>query len=1196
MINFEKISLKGFKSFAQRTEIYVPQGIMAIVGPNGCGKSNIADAIRWVLGEQSAKSLRGGKMEDVIFNGASGKRPSGYAEVSLHFQNTNGDLPLSYRELTITRRLYRTGDSEYSINKTNCRLKDIVALFADMGVGKNTYSILEQGKVDFILNSKPEDKRSLFDNAAGIYKYKIRKAEALKKLERTRDNLLRINDLHSEVSKRLRSLKRQVRKARRYKKAGEELKKKRLIFSGTKYMNFRKRLGECENFLEEATRIETEKTSEVNLLENELESVTLEFEELERVQNDYRREYHKLKRDIEMRETDIIYKKRRIEDIEDSERRERDELQTMQEELAEQKRLLIDGVKALKELKRKLEEVRSESEEIQRKITEEKVRIRDVEEKIEDLKAVLLGKESELAESRNNMNEMKARMNAVKRDIEKSEKERRLLNEETVHLNNSREEKEREYQELLAREETVRGEKEELWEKIADKEEERDEAAAMLNEVQAKLQAAKSRKDSLEEIRRKMEGIGPGVRALLKKSNLQGIVGILGDSIEVDPRFEKAIEVILEDRIYTILLRDRENVFEAIEFLKQKNLGRSTFLWRKAVSGLPEEPASHEELSNEPGVIDSACKFVSAKENFREHVKRLLQDVIIVEDIETALNLRERKNGNLTFLTVEGEVIRSDGSLTAGKISAEDFGYLAQKRRIKELKAEIQNADSAAVQIEARKEGIESVLHDLNDLFNSKEQELRNFQIKKVEIEKDSAHIDKIIESLETRKQNYNLTLEMLEEEKNECSRCAKSQEDAVESLMEEKNDITERMNELNRKTESDRRLIEELREEETAKKVVLASLEEKIDSTGKEKREGERRLEYLEHKIKQRHKTEQDRVEDKKNLEMEIIQIKEKNKDAVQKLDELEEIKRKNSDELTKREDKIIENKRRLKTAKKEWEKVFNDLQEKKVRKAEQQAKVDNISEQIRMEFGSQPEELFKGMEASEESLEEIAEQIEDLKSKMERIGDVNLGAIDEYNEVNERHEFLTQQKTDLEESLENLQKTVARINRTTISKFKETFEAVRANFREVFQRLFNGGEADLILSDEKNLLESGVDIVAMPPGKKLQYLSLMSGGEKALTALALLFALINYRPSPFLMFDEVDAPLDESNVDRFVNYVQELSDYSQVILITHNQMTMKSADVLYGITMSEPGISKLLSVKLRERARTREPAAELA
>jgi len=1190
-MRLKKIELSGFKSFLDRTKLVFQPGISAVVGPNGCGKSNIVDAVLWVMGEQSAKSLRGGAMEDVIFNGTESREQVGMAEVNLVLDNSNGDAPPQFSqhtEIMVTRRLYRTGESEYLINKVPCRLRDIIELFLDTGVGTKAYSIIKQGQIERITGAKPEELRSFIEEAAGISKYKARKKAAERKMQSTKDNLSRVEDIIGEISRQLDSLNRQAKKAQRYKNYKEELRALDLETASHNLAELKEELGRREKNLRETKDKQDAAENEIEARETDLETMKTELLELEK-EIDYSSQHHfRVQTEIQEIENRIEVMADRINSIAQMRQKAEDEInnitqqvrsiETELDELDESHKALTMEVASndadLQVRANELAQIRERMETIRRSHEESLSRYASIKASVDGLKQAIAERREQMENYENRLSQKKIAKSMLMDELEKLRQLSFDFSRNLDEMHKSKGELEQKLEHEMRRLKIMK--------------EEHAEKEVFLESLRTEYNARLSRLDSLRELEANLEGYNEGVRSImLEKEEKEGIYGLVADVISTSPQYEKALESVLGDRLQYIIVRGREEGMEAIDYLKSRANGRGTFI---PVGVAPRSP-SPSPVTGDPRVIGEMMELVTVDDRYSRIAAHLLGDVLLVSDMRAAEDIFNSNGHCKTMVTLDGEVLDPAGVISGG--SSDGTGILRKKREMKELEEEVdelrRKVEEAARECSLLEDEIEKTGKWMEETKNTRhKREMEILQHEK-ELEKYNNDTERICRELN----------QLAEDEASlvrEAERCARKTAELQEDLQAREY----RLEDLKKVIEKSSETLKVFQEDIAARESAITNLKidhatscEKLDSL--EKRRGElanRRDELIETRRGKMAEIARG-AEDISRLEMEIEAKK-------QQLENMHAARMESEQKLAGQRDrhrKMQEQQNRLeemlKEKRKDLEEIRRLMSDLHLACSEYSLKIEHLVEDIQERCGVDLLEIGPRFIESEELRDEKRQRRNRLRELIDRMGEVNLTAIKEYEELKERYDFLTSQRDDLLKSMEDLQSVIRKINRTSRKRFSETFELVDRNFRKIFPRLFGGGRARLMLEDAQDVLEAGVLIEGQPPGKKLQSMSLLSGGEKALAAVALIFSLFLVKPSPFCVLDEVDSPLDEVNIDRFNDMIRELSKTSQFIIITHNKRTMELADTLYGVTMEEKGISKLVAVKLAGLENPNEEAA---
>ena len=1187
-MHLKKLKIQGFKSFADKTEIEFKKGITGIVGPNGSGKSNISDAIRWVLGEQSIKTLRGSKMEDVIFSGTNGRKPLGYAEVSIIFDNKDETIPIEYSEVSITRRMFRSGESEYYINKNSCRLKDIRELFMDTGIGKDGYSIIGQGRVDEILSTKSEDRRHIFEEAAGIVKYKTRKEESEKKLKKTEENLVRINDIVFELEGQISPLEKQAIKAKKYLEIAQKLKELEVNFYIEEISRLKHKLISIGDKRKELNNLIKENLDRKTIMENRYFSMKDEIEKIKHSAEELQDEKYSIQSNIEKKDNEQILSSEKEKFYLEEKRR----LNREEKELLDKKEKLL----------LKKEKIKDELEENIENLSKLKSDYLKEKKLLEDINKEIILKEKHIEEEKNNnfkiynlMSDKKNKIESLKTfkqniksrttEIEKEIdiiKNIKIENEKL--LDNFCIEKGRNEESLGSCKKDIK----EYTEKEKNIENEYSILSKKINEIKGLLQGKISNYNLLKNMEEDYEGYYKSVRGLLlasKKNDKlnKGIVGVVGELIKVDRRYEKAIEITLGSSIQNVVTRTEEDAKEAIQYLKRNNLGRVTFLPLTSIKSRKLNMDFN--AIRDMGVIGIASQLVQFDEDYRNVFEYLLGRTLIVEDINSAMKIAKKYNHSIRIVTLDGELFNPGGSITGGSILKNSTNILNRKTRIDGLIKEIKELKAELALYKSKENKLNLNLSEVKEFIENGN---KKFQTLNIEIIKLENEITKIIQDNEKNdisiSKYYDEINKLRQEEKN-IDREIDALSLDLTKLNNEKNLIDQNLDENTGEFQYKKEKKENIDERVTNFKIKINSFKQQISSLKNEISNTDEEYKNTLDTIYSRQKDFKEntlQIEKLKNtkrrLKEEINNLKSLLNNCSIKLEKIKEEKEKKMESfiLEQRNLKEIEN--NINT----FEKEINALD---IDYTKYSVQVENYNSRLLEDYEMNYAEALN-YKVHIEDMAEAKKNIRKLKNNIKNLGTVNLGAVEEYKNLKERLEFIQTQKEDLISAKNGLKEVIKDIEKEMEERFLKKFVEIRKSFNEVFRELFGGGKADVYLINENDLLSSGIEIIAQPPGKKLQSLSLLSGGEKSLTAVALLFAVLKTKPTPFCILDEIDAALDEANISRYTNYLKSFSDDTQFIMITHRKGSMEMADILYGITMEEEGISRMVSIKLSDKA----------
>ncbi|QUL57721.1 chromosome segregation protein SMC [Paenibacillus tritici] len=1180
----KRIELAGFKSFADKTEMEFVRGITAVVGPNGSGKSNISDGIRWVLGEQSAKSLRGGKMEDIIFAGSDARKAVNYGEVSLTLDNEDHVLPLDFSEVTVTRRVHRSGDSEYLINKQACRLKDITELFMDTGIGREAYSIIGQGRIEEILSTRSEDRRGIFEEASGIVKYKSRKKDAGRKLDETEQNLLRIHDLISELEDQVGPLKDQSEKAIRYKELREQLKVLEIsvyvhqiegIHTAWQEGNARLELLKTEQ-LELSTVVSAHDAklesgrAELRSLEQEVEKLQgqlLHYSEANEKSEGYGELLKERRRNLEKNREQLMQTLGSVGERSEGRQRE------------------------LAELEHKLKQSRQALEDLRAELSDEESKLQGVaggisQSKEEKLKSALLELMNLMAQARNEIRYADQQKESLERRMSRSQEESGKWTARLEELVSAQAGLKDKITTLGKEIGQLRGAYITESEQTGKRQKLLEETQSGLRKWEQKREAQVSRHETMKEMQDDFDGFMLGVKEVLKgarKGQLNGVHGAVAELISVPEKLEMAVETAMGASLQHVVMENEAVSRQAIAFLKQRQLGRATFLPLDVIRPRQITGSDRSMVEGAEGFVGIGSELVGYEDKYASIIGSLLGNVVIAERLEQANRIAAKCQYRYRVVTLEGDVVNAGGSMTGGSQHKKNNSLLSRKRQLDQLSGEIEESEQ---QIAKLKQGI-SRLRAEQDKAAQKLEELRHDGDEKrleeqrvsgdlKQLEQELRHVQEQVEGAGAERSGFESEVRGLEEARKqaeaELARLEKEEQEAHAAI---------------RSAESDRKANETAKEELQGKLTGMKVTEGKLDQEIFSLEEQLRRM-------RQDAGSQEKELRQSRSLLMTIEQdLEENTREAVKQKEEVNSLRLNKEDtsaklDLARADRAAISRKLELaegetKDQRQALRAVEDKLRSTEVAVGRLDVELDNILRKLSDDY-ELSYELAKQRYPVPEDVPAAQMEVQRLKRSISALGEVNLGAIEEYQRVHERYTFLSGQKDDLVEAKTTLYHVIHEMEEEMSKRFKQTFDAIRREFGTVFTKLFGGGRADLQLLDPEHMLDTGIDIVAQPPGKKLQNLQLLSGGERALTAMALLFAILQVKPVPFCVLDEVEAALDEANVVRFAQYLREFSEQTQFIVVTHRKGTMEEADVLYGVTMEEGGVSKLVSVRLED------------
>lgn len=1178
----KRLEIQGFKSFADKVEFEFPSGITAIVGPNGSGKSNVVDSIRWVLGEQSVKNLRGSKMEDVIFAGSTDRRPLGMAQVSLTLDNSAHIFDLDFEEVTVSRRLYRSGESEYLINKRPARLKDIQELFMDTGLGREGLSIISQGKVDEILSLKPEDRRGLIEEAAGIIKYKYRKRESERKLKDTEENLLRVEDIIGELEERVGPLEEQAKKAKEYKEGKEELDKLSLSVEVRDLSKNEEQAKLLRERRIELTDRRAKEDAERAKTEADLAADKFAFQENDKVFQEKQQAFYALQSRIERIRTSISTDEKLLESVKEQKTRLTREIDGEKIEETEQEK--TNAV-----LKKKAEEAEQAYQNQEKTVSEEQKKIEELEEsqrsfhaKQEENKNAVFSNMRAQAKNNNTIQQLEQTLSGGERSKEKLdqrlEEKKKELTEREGEVLLLEEQKEEQEKKQKAHKEQLRL----LESEIDQRKNEQFQMRKNLEKIQLKWQETQSKAKALRELEEAGEGYQYGVKSVLEQKNrgkLSGIIGTVSQILTVPKELEKAIETAMGLSLQNIITENDEQAQEAIRYLKEKKKGRVTFLPLNTVKGQRAE----ESLMEEKNVMGLAVDLISFDPIYEQILLHLVGKIWVVRDLQSAVAIGKKRGFRYRMVTLDGELVIPGGALTGGNHEKERNGFLARQRQIAELEEEVKkykkemdeenNRLDLYYEKTAEKKEAVSALHDLDgELIR----EMTRLEEQWNQQKQDQTRLSKELKWLEAD------LLEQVTKKEEMEQNLQKEREEKI-NLQKEEERLAKETKEIDAKLDT---LKESLRVLQASYRDNSAKL-----AAGKERRE----------LLNEQYRDASVRFN---NLKMTIEKREQECKTLTDRAAEYESNIRRGTEEVKQGQQSLLSDNKHLQEEYKKREQMQEHLSQLEERLKERQAAQQKLSQEkyrLDLQWNQIQSYLIAGNrrlavdfdatfeEAKERAIDlsgvpNVQRRMQELKEGLDALGEINFTAIEEFDQVTKRLVFLKEQVGDLEKAKGSLNKIIEEMEKIMAKKFAETYEEVNKRFTEVFKNMFGGGQARLELSEPDDYLLTGIEIVAQPPGKKEQVLTLLSGGERAMTAIALLFALLTVKPSPFCILDEIESALDDHNIDRFAQFIKNYSEKTQFLIISHRKGTMEAADVLYGVAMENKGVSRLMSVKLSD------------
>lgn len=1178
----KNIEVQGFKSFANKIVFEFHNGITGIVGPNGSGKSNVADAVRWVLGEQRVKQLRGGSMQDVIFSGTENRKPLSYASVAITLDNSDHQLPVEFEEVKVTRKLYRSGESEYLINGSACRLKDINEMFYDTGIGKEGYSIIGQGQIDKILSGKPEERRELFDEAAGIVKFKRRKNMSLKKLEEEQQNLVRVNDILGELQKQFGPLQRQAETAREYLKKKEELKRYDINMFLLETTRLKEQIKEldasltiAQDELKDATQNYADMKTEYEAIEAQMDEIDAKMERAKGQLN----ETTLLKQQLE---SQIALLKEQIKSA------------RMNDEHYEQRSRDIYGELSIRE--QQMESLGREQKEIAGKLASEKMRQSQAQEELIEVQSRIASITEQINRNQGEIRDILNNRASTTAKIQHYETMLGQIRVQRAQFNKQLLEADAEMRELDGKETLYEEELKKISGKIADSVEEIEKYESQIEELQKQIthqsqqlqigQSAyhreASRLESLKNITERYDGYGGSIRKVMEQKNVQpGILGVVADIIKVEKQYEIAIETALGGSIQNIVTSDEETAKRMISYLKQHKFGRATFLPLTAIRG--GQGITRPEALKESGVIGTADHLVTVEKQYEKLAENLLGRTLVVDHIDTGIRLARKYRQSLRIVTLEGELISPGGSMSGGAFK-NSSNLLSRRREIEEfektvllLKKDMQEAQTV----------LESTRAKRAELYN-KVEEIQQ-QLQKDYVTQNTAKMN--LDQVKSRQKYSRETVQNIQKEREKLSAQIAEIGENQESIQEELKASEQLENEASSSVKELQEQLEMLRETESIKAkenetvhLSHAALEQKNAFVNENYERIQEEIRKFNQELSQLDVSKGENSGEIRQKEEQISSIRQTIEDSKELFEEIhEEISRsqKKREELNSRNKAFLGKREELSRHMSELDKeVFRLTSRREALEEASEKQVNYMWEEYELTYN-------RALEIRDENLTDLShmkKRIQELKAEIKALGSVNVNAIEDFKNLSERYEFLKGQHDDLVEAEETLKKIIDELDEAMRRQFTEQFARIAEEFNHVFKELFGGGKGTLELLEDEDVLEAGIRIVAQPPGKKLQNMMQLSGGEKALTAISLLFAIQNLKPSPFCLLDEIEAALDDSNVTRFAGYLHKLTQNTQFIVITHRRGTMTAADRLYGITMQEKGVSTLVSVDLLE------------
>lgn len=1182
----KSLELQGFKSFPEKIKLDFNKGITAVVGPNGSGKSNIADAVRWVLGEKSAKSLRGNKMEDIIFNGTENRKPLSFAEVSMIMDNSDKKLNLDYPEVTVTRRVYRSGESDYLLNGTKCRAKDILELFMDTGVGKEGYSIIGQGRIDEILSNKSEDRRMLFEEAAGIVKYRTRSFEASNKLAKERENLVRVNDIIATLESQVGPLEVQAEKAKKFISLSNKLKTvevNRFVIEADRFENdikeVEKTISQLGSDVLREHRQEEVLQKKRTSLKSDLSNVDLQYEENSNSIGEKRSQVEQKENDIKMCESEIQHFNENIERLNKNIDQNKKAIEDKKNESDALDAKIIAKTLEIERKNKAYEDKKSAYTDLETKVTESEEMFNRFNSDIRDKMNRSADISSEISKINARLSQLKERKSTVTEDIsvlqgQLKEKEIALAVEE----------------QKISR---IDNEIEKISNNIKNDNVTVTELSGKINDTKKKqldmtksIQDKQSRLRILSELENSYEGYYGGVKAVLsqrdrKVSGFEGICGAVGELITLDKKYETAIEIALGGAVQNIVAKNENDVKKAISYLKTNNKGRATFLPMTAIK--PKTMNNKGDIFKNTGVIGIAKELISYDAQYENIMSSLLERVIIVDTIDNGIALSKKTNYSYKIVTLDGELFNVGGSMTGGSISKRSTGIFSRGREIGELRENLKVLVSEYNELNSELDSMNNLIEESNKNLKSSNEMLQSLHINRTRSVAELTKSKEYVDDYKTRIECSGSEFEKLELTISEDEKQIKQYENDLAAITAEINSVNEKIQEYQSKIQENRDIRESSIREINDLKLEINQINNEIYNFNYNKKRIETEVMELNtgtENFKSEISEYESQIDDKEKNKQSIFENAEQLKEEYTKFIKMQEELINYKNEVNRELDELEKSIQRQTETKNAIEKQLSRFEVRKEQlENERKNLYNNMWEEYEITYV-----VAKNYEKLDMSSEDLVKEERNLKNQMKALGNVNMNAVEEYAEISEKYQFLIKNRDDIKQSEEKLIGIIEQLNVLMEEQFREQFKVISDNFAETFKEMFGGGEASLKLSNDQDILNCGIDIIVQPPGKTLQNMMLLSGGEKALTAISLLFAILKMKPSPFCILDEIEAALDDANVNRYADYLKNFVDDTQFIVITHRKGTMEAADILYGVTMQEKGVSKLVSVKFDE------------
>ncbi|WP_283152239.1 chromosome segregation protein SMC [Guptibacillus hwajinpoensis] len=1177
----KRLDVVGFKSFADRISVEFVPGVTSVVGPNGSGKSNINDAIRWVLGEQSAKSLRGAKMEDIIFAGSDTRKAVNLAEVTLTLDNTNQYLPIDYNEVSVTRRVYRSGDSEYLLNNQTCRLKDIIELFMDSGLGKESFSIIGQGRIEEILSSKSEERRKIFEEAAGVLKYKTRKTKAETRLKETEDNLHRVEDILYELEDQVEPLRMQASIAKDYLQKREDLEKIEAALTVHEIEEYHQSWKQKKAELDSLKERESSLGASIKVKKEELTNIRLKLDQSESNLEAYQQQLLDTSEELEKLEGKKEVLKERKKNAHQNRTNLSERITFLQEKKSYYEKEIEHHYKRFDQQKKELSDLKASLKKETELLSDIE---QDIEQELDRMKSDYFELLNEQASIRNENRYLQDQLSVLNQRKERLDGDNHKYIEERSAVDEKKEERSAKLAESKKLLEAHVSRFYKSKHDVEEKKKELGEKESKLYQAYQYIQQYKSKKEMLEEMQDDYAGFFQGVKEVLKaREDLTGIEGAVAELITVPKDVETALETALGGAMQNVVVRDEAAGRQAISFLKKNRSGRATFLPLSVVKSRKISNYDLERVKQNEAFVGVASELITYDPKYQAVMENLLGSVLVAKDLKGANELAKIMQYRTRIVTLEGDVVNPGGSMSGGSVKQKSSSLLSRQRDLELLINKLDDMQKKTAVAEQEIKQDKAILADLEENLDEMRERGENLRLEEQSLLGD-------LRAIEGDERNTNERLQLYDREKKAIDEEVETHQKRHVYLTERLEVITQQAEELEGKIEN---LTAKKQTQQTSRETIQTEITDLKVKVAEHQQSFQNQKETLDRLTSEQNETNAQLTETTEEFTL-LSEAMSSNSNGEEKLDQNIVSFRSEKEKLL----TTLQNEREVKLSlQQEIESISSKLdlliaEEKQLSGLMQavEVRINRLDLELENRLAILSEEYGLTYEAAKEKHiltlepEDAKRKLKLIKLEIDELGTVNLGAIDEYERVNDRYTFLSEQQADLLQAKKTLYDVIEEMDQEMKKRFEDTFTKIRAQFQIVFKELFGGGKADLVLTDPDNLLSTGVDILAQPPGKKLQHLALLSGGERAFTAIALLFSILKVRPVPFCVLDEVEAALDDANVNRFAKYLKQFSEKTQFIVITHRKGTMEESDVLYGVTMQESGVSRLVSVRLEE------------